>query len=469
MTATPKDYLKGIIFQSQNAYKELRRMLMDGFLWAVVSLPAGVFNPYSGVKTSILLLDRTRTKQNDEVLFVKVENDGFGLGAQRREIELNDLPEALKIIEKWKRDHKVTDGKLAHAVSRKRILESPDISLSSDRYRAVAVRGTGGWPMVKLGDVCDFVRGVTYDKNDESSVLTDVAVLRANNINVDSHTLDLSDIKYLRKDVGLPAEKRLRKGDIFICTASGSKNHLGKVAFVPEDTFFYFGGFMGAVRSRKEILPNFLFHLMMSPAYDDFIQGLTAGVNINNLKGSDLLSFEIPLPPLAEQERLVVELEGYRRVIESARQILACYKPTVHIDPKWPIVKLGEIMKLSSGRALFAKNMKPGKYAVYGGNGINGRHDQYFVDAPILVIGRVGAYCGAIHVTEPKSWVTDNALYVTEYLRKVDQDFLALMLEDLNLNRFAKVGGQPSVSQGTVLSQAVCLPNPFLLQRSNRW
>ena len=115
-------------------------------------------------------------------------------------------------------------------------------------------------------------------------------------------------------------------------------------------------------------------------------------------------------------------------------------------------------MKLSSGRPLFAKNMKPGKYAVYGGNGINGRHDQFFVDAPILVIGRVGAYCGAIHVTEPKSWVTDNALYVTEYLRKVDQDFLALMLEDLNLNRFAKVGGQPSVSQGTVLSQAVCLP-----------
>ena len=87
------------------------------------------------------MLDRTRAKQNDEVLFVKAENDGFGLGAQRREIELNDLPEALKIIQRWKRDHKVDDGKLAHAVSRKRILESVDMSLSGDRYRAVAVRG----------------------------------------------------------------------------------------------------------------------------------------------------------------------------------------------------------------------------------------------------------------------------------------------------------------------------------------
>ena len=130
---------EGIIFQSQNAYKELRRMLVDGFLWAVVSLPAGVFNPYSLVKTSILFLDRTLAKQNDEVLFVKAENDGFGLGAQRREIELNDLPEALKILQTWKRDHKVADGKLAHAISRKRILESPDISLSGDRYRVRAV------------------------------------------------------------------------------------------------------------------------------------------------------------------------------------------------------------------------------------------------------------------------------------------------------------------------------------------
>ncbi len=90
---------EGIIFQSSNAYKALRKMLIDGgYLYAVVSLPAGVFNPYSGVKTSILLLDKALAKQTDSILFVKVEADGYDLGAQRREINRNDVPEALAVI-----------------------------------------------------------------------------------------------------------------------------------------------------------------------------------------------------------------------------------------------------------------------------------------------------------------------------------------------------------------------------------
>jgi type I restriction enzyme M protein len=87
---------EGIIFQSQNAYKQLRKILVENHLWSVVSLPAGVFNPYSGVKTSNLFLDKTLARRTDEVLFVKVENDGFDLGAQRRPIDKNDLPGALK-------------------------------------------------------------------------------------------------------------------------------------------------------------------------------------------------------------------------------------------------------------------------------------------------------------------------------------------------------------------------------------
>ncbi len=86
---------EGIIFQSQTAYKQLRKMLVEEYLVAVVSLPAGVFNPYSGVKTSILILDKSLAKKTNTIAFFKVENDGFGLGAQRREIDKNDLPAAL--------------------------------------------------------------------------------------------------------------------------------------------------------------------------------------------------------------------------------------------------------------------------------------------------------------------------------------------------------------------------------------
>lgn len=98
---------EGIIFQSAKAYKTLRKNLVENWgLFAVVSLPPGIFNPYSGVKTSILFLDRSRAKRTDEILFVKVENDGFDLGAQRRKIDKNDLPEAYRILKKWQKGEK---------------------------------------------------------------------------------------------------------------------------------------------------------------------------------------------------------------------------------------------------------------------------------------------------------------------------------------------------------------------------
>ena len=89
---------EGIIFQGQTAYKDLRKMLVENSLVAVISLPAGVFNPYSGVKTSILILDKSLAKKTDKIAFFKVENDGFGLGAQRRAVEGDDLPFVLEQI-----------------------------------------------------------------------------------------------------------------------------------------------------------------------------------------------------------------------------------------------------------------------------------------------------------------------------------------------------------------------------------
>jgi len=95
---------EGIIFQTQTAYKNLRKMLIEkNYLVGVVSLPAGVFNPYSNVKTSILWIDKNLAKKTNKILFVKIENDGFDLGAQRRPIKENDMPEAFRIIQRYKK------------------------------------------------------------------------------------------------------------------------------------------------------------------------------------------------------------------------------------------------------------------------------------------------------------------------------------------------------------------------------
>jgi len=135
---------EGIIFQSATAYKALRKMMIDqNFLYAVVSLPAGVFQPYSGVKTSILLMDRILAKKSKDILFVKVENDGFDLGAQRRPTDKNDLPRAAEILKRYKLNIQIgnplelsdDEKKMASLVPIEKIGQSGDYNLSGDRYK----------------------------------------------------------------------------------------------------------------------------------------------------------------------------------------------------------------------------------------------------------------------------------------------------------------------------------------------
>jgi type I restriction enzyme M protein len=340
---------EGIIFQSQNAYKELRRMLVDGFLWAVVSLPAGVFNPYSGVKTSILFLDRTRAKQNDEVLFVKAENDGFGLGAQRREIELNDLPEALKIIKTWKRDHKVADGKLAHAVSRKRILESPDISLSGDRYRAVAIRGNGKWPVVKLEEVCE-INPSKSELNDLDKAL-EVSFVPMSAMGENQPSFEAVEKKPLREV--LKGYTYFRDRDVLFAkiTPCFENGKAGIARGLNNGIGFGSTEFIVLRPDNKRLLPELLYFFIASDTFRSRgVVHMTGSAGQQRVASSFVQSYKIPLPPMAEQERLVAELEGYRRVIESARQILAHYKPTLRLNPAWPLVELSSIATFKNGK-----------------------------------------------------------------------------------------------------------------------
>ena len=121
-------------------------------------------------------------------------------------------------------------------------------------------------------------------------------------------------------------------------------------------------------------------------------------------------------------------------------------------------MKLGNVFKLSSGKSLPEKKRSPGNHNVYGGNGITGKHNDYFMEKPTIVIGRVGEYCGVVHLTTEKCWITDNALMVTEWYQEVDKQYLVYALNAMNLNQYAKTVGQPSISQANVYGLDIDLP-----------
>ena len=185
-------------------------------------------------------------------------------------------------------------------------------------------------------------------------------------------------------------------------------------------------------------------------------------------------SLEIPLPPLAEQKRIAailneqiaaVELAraAAEAQLEAARALPAAYLRAVFNSPKAQgrlRKKLGEVLKVKSGEFLPAKAMsQDGIYPVYGGNGINGYHGVFMFEEAKIVIGRVGALCGCIHITQPKSWITDNALYVSEKIVAFNDDFMAYSLRFLDLNRQANSMAQPLVTGQLIYPLEIGFPS----------
>lgn len=125
----------------------------------------------------------------------------------------------------------------------------------------------------------------------------------------------------------------------------------------------------------------------------------------------------------------------------------------------WEFVRLGSIIKISSGDGLTSANMdKSGKIPVYGGNGITGYHSEYNVEKPEIVIGRVGYYCGSIHLSENKAWVTDNA-FVTRFSEtNIFRDFLVWLLKGTNLKEDENATAQPVISGRKVYPIIIALP-----------
>lgn len=120
-----------------------------------------------------------------------------------------------------------------------------------------------GWEYKKLGEVATFHRGLTYSKEDEAP-LSSKCVLRSNNIDLETGTLNLSELKYLREDFDIPQDKLLKSDSIFICMSNGSKQHVGKVAYIKEDSNYAFGGFMGLIIPLKtSIFPKFLYYFFL--------------------------------------------------------------------------------------------------------------------------------------------------------------------------------------------------------------
>ncbi|MDD4089697.1 MAG: N-6 DNA methylase [Tissierellia bacterium] len=126
---------EGILFQSGTAYKELRKNLIENSLIAVISMPSGVFNPYAGVKTSILFLDKKIAKEKQDILFIEMNNDGYSLGTQRNVIAGSELSLIIETIKNYKKGEKYIFAN-SFTVKKQQLLKE-NHSLSFNKYKII--------------------------------------------------------------------------------------------------------------------------------------------------------------------------------------------------------------------------------------------------------------------------------------------------------------------------------------------
>lgn len=217
------------------------------------------------------------------------------------------------------------------------------------------------WQTKKLSEVCDFQRGLTYSKKDEVDFSKNV-VLRSNNIDLINSSLNFDELRYINSKIPIPNNKIVKKGSIIICTANGSKNHLGKIALIDKDYGYAFGGFMGQLTPKKEIDSKYFFYVLTSDFYKKSLAKISSGANINNLKFSDLSELSIPLPPLPEQRRIVKILdevfadvakakENAEKNLRNAKKLFESYLQSVFANPgeDWEEKRVGDVCDFVRG------------------------------------------------------------------------------------------------------------------------
>ena len=327
---------EGIIFQSQNAHKQLRKMLVEDCLVAVISLPAGVFQPYSGVKTSILILDRALARRTDHIAFFKVENDGFDLGAQRRPIDRNDLPQVRAEIAGYlhglrssepadttpamasgvaetRAEYTAGEPKLGTVVEKSRIAEDGGYTLSGERYRENGTQ-SARFPIISLGEVAEVIAGQSPPGESYNDTGSGTPFYQGKTefgeVFIGEPTKWTTDPRRFADEGDVLMSVRAPVGPVNLATR--------RVCI---------GRGLAAIRPKKDcLLTTFTFYVLRS--MEPEITG-SAGAAFASINKRDVENIQIPLPPLEVQKEIVVEIEGYQKVIDGAHELVVCMEDNI--------------------------------------------------------------------------------------------------------------------------------------------
>lgn len=332
---------EGVVFNSTNAHKKIRQMLVeDAGLWCVVSLPGGIFNPYAGVKTSILFFDKSLKDKVKDILFVKIENDGFDLGSTKRPINKNDLPLAFETINQWRKDKKI-EGKNVKIVNQKEIIDH-NYNLNGDQYGSEINEINTKWPIVKIAEICEISRGGSPRPIDDFITNAENGINWIKIGDVKEGEKYIYSTKEKIKPEGLNKTRTVKEGDFILSNSmSFGRPYIMKISGAIHD------GWLLLRLKNNHILADYLYHILSSEkTKEQFKQFATGGV-VSNLNSEIVRNVKIPLPPLEIQQQIAEEIDGYQKIIDGVKQVVENWKPKIKFNSNFEIVKLTDLVEIN--------------------------------------------------------------------------------------------------------------------------
>lgn len=301
-------------------------------LQSIISLPQGVFLPYTGVKTDIIYATKVNQKiksseKKKDYWYFDVKSDGYTLDNHRRKLE---TPSDLSKYEEYRKlDNDQTEDMLKagfEVIPLDKVRKNSFVLVGS-RYRDKSTIQNNKFEIVHLGSVANLIRGISFPKsaqktNNADNALGVITTRSAQDNGIDFDYLAYVDMSY-RKEV-----KMVAKDDVLISLAN-SLDLVGRVTYVDQNyENLTFGAFMGLIRpDYTKVLPKYLFNILQSSQAKDYFKSVAkTTTNISNLTFEDLSNFEIPLPSFEQQKQIVDELDGYQKIIFGAKSIIKNYR-----------------------------------------------------------------------------------------------------------------------------------------------
>lgn len=322
---------EGFLFR-KDLTKTREYLLENCQLQSVISLPQGVFLPYTGVKTDIIYATKVNKKissseKRKDFWYFDVKSDGYSLDNHRRKL---DTPSDLSKYEEYRKldDDQVEDMLKVgfEVIPLDKVYKNSNILVGS-RYRTHTVKKSKSHEMVKLGNIATFIRGISFPKKaqkDQADDLLNVITTRA----AQADGIDFEKVVYIEKSYA-KSDKMVSKGDILISLAN-SLELVGRVTYVDENyKDATFGAFMGVIRvNYQKVHPMYLFHILNSIEVKKYFRAVAkTTTNISNITFEDLGNLVLPLPRLDYQLKIIDELNRYQEIIVGAKKIVNNYLP----------------------------------------------------------------------------------------------------------------------------------------------